>query len=73
MTVTSTEFRRNLNHYYSVVESEDIEITTNGKVIAVLTTPASKRLELARSLYGIIPPVDDDTRDEIRGERLANL
>ena len=39
MTITATELKKNLGKYLELVSNEDICITKNGKVIAVLSMP----------------------------------
>ena len=36
-------------------ETEDIYITRNGKVIAKLSNPYQDRVDVAKSLFGILP------------------
>ena len=48
--------------------NEDIYITRNGKTIAKLTNPNQNRVEVAKSLFGILP-IDADI-EESRKERL---
>ena len=54
-----------------LAETEDVFITKNGKVIAKLTNPNADRVEMARSLFGVIPA--DVTVEEARDERLDNI
>lgn len=69
MSVTATEFKNNMGKYLSMAASEDIFITKNGKVVAKLTNPHREKLEIAKSLFGILP--DNISLDEVREERLA--
>ncbi|MGN0656831.1 MAG: type II toxin-antitoxin system Phd/YefM family antitoxin [Ruminiclostridium sp.] len=55
MLITATELKRHLGKYLSLVETEDVIITKNGKVVAKLTNPNADRVEMAKSLFGIIP------------------
>ena len=52
-------------------EHEDIFITRNGKVVAKLTNPIADRVEMAKSLLGVIPA--DITLEEARAERADKL
>ena len=54
-----------------MAETEDIYITRNGKIIAKLTNPNQDRVDMAKSLFGIIPA--DITLDEARKERLSQI
>lgn len=71
MSVTATEFKMNLGKYLMLAETEDVFITKNGKVVAKLTNPNADRVEMAKSLFGIIP--DNITPEEARDERLDNI
>ncbi|MCL2171690.1 MAG: type II toxin-antitoxin system prevent-host-death family antitoxin [Defluviitaleaceae bacterium] len=70
MMITATEFKNNIGKYLTLVGQGDIFITKNGKHIAKLSSTAQDKVEIAKSLFGIIP---DDAGDleKIRGERLA--
>ena len=54
-----------------MAETEDIYITRNGKVIAKLTNPNQDRVDIAKSLFGIIPA--DITLEEAQRERLDQI
>ncbi|MCH5324302.1 MAG: type II toxin-antitoxin system prevent-host-death family antitoxin [Eubacterium sp.] len=71
MSITATELKTNLGKYLMLAETEDVFITKNGKVIAKLTNPNVNRLEMAKSLLGIIPA--DITVEEAREERLSKI
>lgn len=68
MTITATELNDNLEKYLLLAETEDIFITRNGKVIAMLSNPNQDRVNLAKSLFGILP--SDVTLEEEKEERL---
>lgn len=67
MSITATEFKMNLGKYLMLAETEDVFITKNGKVVAKLTNPNADRVEIAKSLFGIIPA--EITPEEARDER----
>lgn len=54
MLVTATELKLNLSKYLLLATKEDIYISKNGKVIAKLTNPNQDRVDLAKSLFGIL-------------------
>ena len=54
-----------------LAETEDIYITRNGKVVAKLTNPYQDRVDIARSLFGILP--NDMTLEEAKEERLNGI
>ncbi|MCD8201509.1 MAG: type II toxin-antitoxin system prevent-host-death family antitoxin [Clostridia bacterium] len=70
MYVNTTKFRKNPNYYYNLSVTEDVYITVKGEVVAMLTNPYQKRLARMRSVYGIIPAVDDETEKALKMERL---
>ena len=71
MSITATELKMNLGKYLQLAESEDIYITRNGRTIAKLSNPYQERMDIARSLIGILPA--DVTLEEAREERLRLL
>jgi len=71
MSITATELKVNLGKYLLLAETEDVFITKNGKVVAKLTNPYQDKVEIAKSLFGIIPP--DVTLEETRSERLNKI
>ena len=52
-------------------EKEDVYITRNGKVVAKLTNPYQNRVDMAKSLFGILPA--DITLEDAREERLNKI
>ena len=62
MSITATEFKKNLGKYLLLAETVDIFITRNGKVVAKLTNPNQDRVNRAESLFGILS--DDRTLEE---------
>lgn len=71
MSITATEFKNNLGKYLLLSATEDIFITKNGKVIAKLTNPHQDRVDVAKSLFGILPK--DADFETARAERLGKL
>lgn len=71
MSITMTELKNNLSKYIALSLTEDIYITQYGKVVSKLTNPFQSRMELAASLFGILP--DDASIDDARKERLGNI
>lgn len=67
MSITATELKSNLGKYLMLSATEDIFITKNGKIVAKLTNPFQDRVDIAKSLFGIIP--DSMTLEEAREER----
>lgn len=71
MSITATELKINLGKYLMLAETEDIYITRNGKVVAKLTNPYQDRVDIAKSLFGILP--NDMTMEEAKEERLNGI
>lgn len=71
MSITETELKLNLGKYLLLAATEDIFITRNGKVVAKLTNPYQDRVEMAKSLFGVLPA--DITLEEAQEERLDQM
>lgn len=71
MSITATELKMDLGKYLLMAEREDIYITQNGKIVAKLSNPYQDCVDIARSLFGIIP--DEMTLEEARKERLGEI
>lgn len=71
MLITATELKSNLSKYLILSATEDVYITRNGKVISKLTNPFRERVDIAKSLFGILP--DNVTEEEARDERLGKI
>ena len=52
MTVTATEFKLNMGHYFDIIResNETIVITKNGKIIAELVKPRTSATEYLSSM-----------------------
>ena len=71
MSITATELKMNLSKYLMLAEKEDIYITRNGKVVAKLTNPYQDRVDMAKSLFGVLTA--DITLEESKKERLNKI
>lgn len=71
MSITATELKQNLGKYLLLAETEDIYITKNGKTIAKLSNPNQDRVNMAKSLFGVLS--QDITLEESRKERLDSI
>ncbi len=71
MSITATELKNNLSKYLQLSATEDVYITRNGKVISKLTNPFQERVDIAKSLFGVLPA--DMTLEEAREERANKL
>ncbi|MBQ8085014.1 MAG: type II toxin-antitoxin system prevent-host-death family antitoxin [Lachnospiraceae bacterium] len=71
MSITATELKSNLGKYLLLAATEDVFITQYGKVVAKLTNPFQDRVEVAESLFGILP--QEMTAEEAKEERCNDI
>lgn len=71
MSITTTELKANLSKYLLLSATEDIYIKRNGKIISMLTNPFKQKVDVAKSLFGVLPA--DITLEEAREERLNKI
>ena len=71
MSITATELKTNLSKYLLLSATEDIYITKNGKIISKLSNPFHERVDVAKSLFGVIS--SDITLEEATEERLNKI
>lgn len=70
-TVPASEFRQNFGRYMELVETQDVQVTKNGRVVALWTNPHRDKLALVDKLAGSIHATIDLDKD--RAERRAAL
>jgi uncharacterized protein YqfA (UPF0365 family) len=68
MSITASEFKSNLSRYADLAGKEDIVIARTGNQIVEPTTAAKDKLDILRSLTGIVP--SNVSKEEAREERL---
>ena len=71
MSITATELKQNLGRYLLIAATEDVFITKNGKVVAKLSNPNQDRVNMAKSLFGVLP--QDITLEEAKNERTSTI
>ena len=71
MIITVTELKSNLEKYLQLAKKEEIFITHNGIIISKLTNPYQDRIDIAKSLFGVLST--DLTLDETKKERLNSI
>ncbi len=71
MSITATELKQNLGRYLLMAATEDIFITKNGKVVAKLSNPNQDKVNMAKSLFGVLP--QDITLEEAKNERIDTI
>ena len=70
MVVTATELKSNIGKYLALAATEDVYITRNGKSVAKLSSAKQNKVDIVKSLFGILPN-DGVTLEQAREERLA--
>jgi len=70
LQISATDLKLNLGKYLSLVGREEIQITKNGKAIAILAPPKQAQ-SWVDDITGVIPNTELDAKN-IKGERLAN-
>ena len=71
MSITATELKQNLGRYLLLAATEDVYITKNGKVVAKLSNTNQDRVNMAKSLFGVLP--QDITLEEAKNERIDTI
>ncbi len=71
MIVTTVDLQANIDKYLSMVNQEDIFITSNGKTIAQMISPRTTAVNSLRGLLKGAPA--EITAKTIREERLQQL
>ena len=69
MTITATEFKKNLGKYMQLALDEDVYITKNGAVLVKMSNPNRDKVDILNSLVGIAAD-NNMTKDEIKAARL---
>lgn len=70
--ITTSELKSNIARYIALVEKEDILITRNGKTVAKLVSQTPNKVEMAKSLFGILKGVDID-ENALKDERRSKI
>ncbi len=69
MTITATEFKKNLGKYMQLALSEDVYITKNGTILVKMSNPNKDKVDILNSLVGAAAD-NGMTVDEIKAARL---
>ena len=69
MTITATEFKKNLGMYMLKALEEDIYITKNGHILVKLSNPNREKIDILNSLVGAAES-ENLTLDEVKEKRL---
>jgi len=69
MIITATQFKANIGHYLDSVINDDVYITKNGKIAALLSDPRKEKKSLLDSIAGICA-ANPVSLEEIKMERI---
>lgn len=71
--VNVTELRNNISHYIELSAKEEVCITKNGEVVAVLSSPNKKYYQSLINLCGCLKDVDsEENYEDMIGEEILN-
>jgi prevent-host-death family protein len=70
--VTTSKLKAHIAYYIALVDKEDILITRNGKTVAKLVSEKPNKVEMAKSLFGIIKGADIDEK-AVKEERRSKI
>lgn len=69
--VNVTEFRNNISHYIELSLTEDVHLTKNGVVVAVLSNPNNKYYQTLINLCGCLEQQDTGEKyEDMIGEEI---
>lgn len=54
MTITATELKTNLHKYLMLSQSEDVYVTSNGRIVTKLSNPYIDRVESIKGVFGVL-------------------
>ena len=69
MILSAAQFKKNFGEYMELASKEDIYVTKNNKIIAKVSNPLEDKVQIAQSLFGILP--NDIDLEKSKQERLA--
>lgn len=70
-SVNVTDFRNNISHYISLSKKENVQITKNGEIVAILSSPDNQYYEALFRLAGALK-INEPIKDykEMIGEEI---
>ena len=69
--VNITELRNNISHYVDLSEKEDVYITKNGVVVAILSNPKDKAFKTFMEMSGCLKNADNgEPYEDMIGEEI---
>jgi len=69
LKITATEFKSNFGKYLDLLNTETIIITKNNKPVAKVTNASQDRVDMVKSIFGIIPDTGY-TLEDAKRERI---
>ena len=71
ISISITDFRKDIKKYSELVKQEDIMVTSNGKPVMRIVDPTKDKKQKLMKLRGIVRT--DKTEEEIMEEKLKEL
>ena len=71
MQITATELKENLGKYLSLAETEDIQITKNGRNTVTISNSHKDRVKAMQTIFNIPKAENSISDDDLRYERLT--
>ena len=71
MQITATELKENLGRYLALAETEDIQITKNGRDTVTISNSHKDRIKAMQAIFNIAKINNSISDDDLRYERLT--
>lgn len=71
MQITATELKENLGRYLALAETEDIQITKNGRDTVTISNSHKDRIKAMQAIFNIAKTNNPISDDDLRYERLT--
>lgn len=71
ISISISDFRKDMKKYSELVKQEDIMVTSNGKPVMRIVDPAKDKKQKVLKLRGVVK--SDKTYEEIMEEKLKEL
>ena len=71
MQITATELKENLGRYLALAETEDIQITKNGRDTVTISNSHKDRVKAMQAIFNIAKTNNSISDDDLRYERLS--
>ena len=69
--VNITEFRNNISHYINLSKNEEVYVTKNGEIVAVLSNPKEAAFKKFMNMGGCLKAIDNgESYEDMIGEEV---